>query len=80
MQYVSGVPYEEHHPDLFQVRVVESVAVVVEVVASIVIGVGIDADYYKRVMNGEIGGGMVVTGADEVLEITVTGTVRRGEV
>ncbi|GKA49881.1 hypothetical protein Tco_0742954 [Tanacetum coccineum] len=76
---VSEAPYKEHHLDLFQVRVVESVAVVVEVVDSVVVGVGICVDCYGRVMNGGIGRGMVVTGADEVSWIIVRGTVRIGE-
>ncbi|GJS04385.1 hypothetical protein Tco_0320893 [Tanacetum coccineum] len=54
--------------------VVESGAVVVKIVASVVVGVGIGVDCYGRGMNGEIGGGMVIAGAVEDLGITETCT------
>ncbi|GJW91890.1 ribonuclease H-like domain-containing protein [Tanacetum coccineum] len=57
-------------------RVLEfSTVVMVEIVASVVVGVGIGVDYYGRRMNGGIGGGMVVVGADEVSRITITASV-----
>ncbi|GKC51947.1 hypothetical protein Tco_1074692, partial [Tanacetum coccineum] len=42
--------------------------------------VGIGVDCCGRGMNGGIGGGMIIVGAGEVSRITVTGTVRSGEV
>ncbi|GJW01092.1 hypothetical protein Tco_1556343, partial [Tanacetum coccineum] len=56
------------------VRVEESGAVVVEIVAFVVFGVGISVDYRGRGKNGGIGGGMDVDGADEVLGIIVIST------
>nr|GEW06593.1 hypothetical protein [Tanacetum cinerariifolium] len=53
-------------------RVVESRAEVVEIVAYVVIGVGISVDCCRRGMNGEIGGGMVVAGVVEDSRITKT--------
>ncbi|GKC09413.1 hypothetical protein Tco_1001023 [Tanacetum coccineum] len=55
-------------------------AIVVEIVASVVVGVGIGVDCCGRGMNGEIGGGMVVAGAIEDSRITKTCTLRSGEV
>nr|GEY19074.1 hypothetical protein [Tanacetum cinerariifolium] len=57
----------------FDVRVGESGAEVVKIFASVVVGVGIDVNYYRIGMNGGIGRGMVVPGADEVSGITITG-------
>ncbi|GJX46963.1 hypothetical protein Tco_0272153 [Tanacetum coccineum] len=62
------------------VRVVESGAKVVEIVAFVLVCVGIGVDCYGRGMNGGIGGGMVVAGVVKDSGITDTGTVRSGEV
>ncbi|GJX86509.1 hypothetical protein Tco_0337283 [Tanacetum coccineum] len=50
----------------------ESGTLVIEIVNSIVVGVGIGVDCYGRGMNGGIGGGMVVAGAVEDSGITKT--------